>query len=136
MINIFFEDIEEFEININISNQVNKIIKEEGKTPGDITFVLCSDPYILKMNNDYLGHDYYTDVITFDYSENEMISGDIFIGIETVKDNAKNYEETFKSELFRVMIHGVLHLLGYNDKTDSEQEEMTNKENYYLDKLM
>ena len=133
--NYFFEDIKEFHVSKEIFVLIENMISDQKKKKGEINFIFCSDPYILKLNKDYLEHDYYTDVITFDYCENDVISGDVFIGTETVKDNAKNFEESFENELHRVMIHGVLHLLGYNDKTDGEQEEMTILEDFYLKKL-
>jgi len=133
---VFFEEINEFSFSENINVVVEYLIIEEGSKEGNLNIIFCSDNYLLKMNKEYLGHNYFTDVITFDYSEENLISGDVFISVDTVKENAKNYEVSFENELFRVIIHGVLHLIGYNDKTDKEQEEMTIKENYYLDKLI
>ena len=89
---------------------------------------------MLEINKQYLKHDYYTDVITFDYSENDKISGDIFISIDRVVDNSKKYSEKKNTEIRRVIIHGILHLIGYNDKLDDEKKIMTEKENYYLKK--
>lgn len=133
MINIFFEDTEEFDLaNLNIEKNIEKLAESESRTLGDINYILCSDPYLLDINRQYLNHDYFTDVITFDYSEDNVISGDIFISVDTVADNAKEYGVTFEKELERVMIHGVLHLVGYNDKSDSEVKVMRSKENQYL----
>ena len=133
MINIFFEDTEEFNLaNLNIEKNIEKLAESESRTLGDINYILCSDPYLLDINRQYLNHDYFTDVITFDYSEDNVISGDIFISVDTVADNAKEYGVTFEKELERVMIHGVLHLVGYNDKSDSEVKVMRSKENQYL----
>jgi probable rRNA maturation factor len=135
MIQLFFEDVPETHIDQSIICLIELLITEEKMKMGDISFIYCSDSYILKLNNDYLGHDYFTDVITFDYCENSIISGDIFISLHTIDDNAKQYDVSFEKELYRVMVHGVLHLLGYKDKTKEEQMQMREKENFYLDKL-
>ncbi len=119
----------------NLFNWLNSVIQEEGKHPGEINIIFCSDTYLLEMNKKYLNHDYYTDVITFDYSEKDIISGDIFISVDRVKENAQTYKQTFLNELNRVIVHGVLHLLGYKDKTEDEQKIMRQKEDYYLQKL-
>ena len=105
---------------------------QEGKTLSEITFIFCSDDYLLQVNHDFLQHDYYTDVITFDYCEEQNVSGDIFISIDRVVENASSVGVSFPDELHRVMIHGMLHLLGYKDKTVAEKTEMTSKEDYYL----
>ena len=99
---------------------------------GDLSIVFCSDNYILDMNIKYLQHDYFTDIITFDYCEGEKISGDLFISVDSVRENALLYGATFEEELNRVMVHGVLHLIGYDDHTKAEQKTMREKENYYL----
>ncbi len=130
--NIFFEDIENFSFNNEIFDKINFLINNERKKQGEINFIFCSDDYLLDMNKQYLQHDYFTDVITFDYSENNILSGDVFISIDRIKENAGEYKVPFEQELQRVMIHGVLHLAGYNDKTDEEKKEMTDKENEYL----
>jgi len=104
----------------------------EGKLVGGITYIFCSDEYLLKVNQEHLKHDFYTDIITFDYTENDLISGDLFISIDRVKENAEELEIPFEYELHRVMIHGVLHLLGYKDKTKKHKTEMTSKEDFYL----
>lgn len=133
MVSFFFEDIEEFDLSkFNVEANVEKLVANEGKIMGDINYILCSDTYLLEMNKQYLKHDYYTDVITFDYCEDDVLSGDIFISVDTVRDNAKEYEVTFEKELQRVMIHGVLHLAGYKDKTDEDSKVMRAKENQYL----
>ncbi|MBK0383149.1 rRNA maturation RNase YbeY [Pedobacter sp. SD-b] len=101
-----------------------------------INFILCSDTYLLKINQQYLNHDTYTDIITFDNSETKgEIQGDIFISIERVKENAKIFKVTVNKELHRIMIHGVLHLLGYKDKSSKDKDLMTAKENHYLSKI-
>mgnify|MGYP000129352044 CR=1 FL=1 len=107
--------------------------KKEGANIKGLNYVFCSDAYLLEMNQSYLNHDTYTDIITFDNSEtNENVLGDIFISIDRIKENAKNFGVTETDELHRVMIHGLLHLLGYGDKSKTEKAKMTEKENYYL----
>ena len=133
MINIFFEDTAEFDLsNFNVEANIEKLVNNENRTLGDVNYILCSDAYLLDINRQYLNHDYYTDVISFDYCEDNVISGDIFISVDTVADNAKEYGVTFEKELARVMIHGVLHFIGYNDKSDEEVPVMRAKENQYL----
>ena len=104
-----------------------------GKKAGDIAYIFCNDEKILEVNNQYLNHNYYTDIITFDYSENEIISGDIFISTDTVKTNAADFHISFEEELLRVIIHGILHLCGQDDKTPTTKEIMTKKEDKALD---
>ena len=134
-INYFYEDINEFELSETISEWINKTITNENKETGEINVIFCSDEYLLKMNKEHLNHDYYTDIITFDYCQGSLVSGDLFISVDRVGENAKDFNVDFKNELNRVIIHGVLHLIGYNDKTDDEQKEMTEKENFYLNLL-
>ena len=107
-----------------------------GKKIGDISYVFCTDERILEVNRQFLQHDYYTDIITFDYSGHGIISGDIFISLDTIKSNALKFEERFEKELHRVIIHGILHLCGQNDKTPEEQTEMTRKENLALQEII
>lgn len=107
-------------------------IKTEGKENGDISFVFCSDEFLHKMNVEYLSHDTLTDVITFDYTEDGIISGDIFISVPRVKENASVYSKDFIEELNRVMIHGVLHLCGYKDKSPKDSKLMRQKEDEKL----
>ena len=133
MVNFFFEDTDEFEINKpEVEKNIEKLVTNENKILGDVNYILCSDAYLLDINRQYLNHDYYTDVISFDYCEENVISGDIFISVDTVADNAKEYSTTFENEIERVMIHGVLHFVGYNDKSDDEVKVMRAKENQYL----
>jgi len=132
----FFEDITSFETNQDfIKNQLQQLIIEEGKEPGDISVIFCSDEYLLEMNKKHLQHDYYTDIITFNYVDDLLISGDLFISADRIKDNAVKFGVAFLEELYRVIFHGVLHLIGYNDKTEAEQKVMRQKENYYLAKV-
>lgn len=118
-----------------VSKWIREVAEEYGCKIGEIAYIFCSDPRLLEVNKQYLGHDYFTDIITFDYSEGEKIAGDIFISVDTVANNAKEYGVTFDNELMRVMIHGVLHLTGQGDKTDKEFREMKEKENKALSML-
>lgn len=111
---------------------IQETISLENKQAGDITVLFCSDEYILTINNQYLKHDYYTDIITFDYCVENIISGDLIISIDRVKENSLDRGELFLDELHRVIIHGILHLLGYKDKSEAESKEMREKENFYL----
>ncbi len=115
-----------------IGNWIEETILNEGMKLGDVSFIFCSDEYILNVNKQYLNHDYYTDVITFDYCEGELVIGDIFISVDTVTSNSEKYMTNFAAEIKRVIIHGVLHLLGYKDKSEEESKEMRAKEDYYL----
>ena len=133
MINFFFEETDEFDVNdLNVEKNIETVLANENRTLGEVNYIFCSDDYLLNINKQYLNHDYYTDVISFDYSEDGIISGDIFISVDTVKDNANEYEVEFKKELARVMVHGVLHFIGYKDKTDEDAKLMRQKENQYL----
>lgn len=107
-------------------------IENEKRVCGDITIALCSDDYILKQNIESLGHDYATDILTYSYNEGEIISGDLLISSDTVKSNAKEYKVSFATELHRVMIHGVLHLIGFDDLTDKDRAKMREMEDFYL----
>ena len=128
-----FEEVDEFSFQRrNIKNWIKSAAVNENKKVGEIQYIFCSDVYLLKINKKFLDHDYYTDIVTFDYDEKNIISGDIYISIDRVKENAKIFEVDFNNELLRVIIHGILHLIGYNDKSDIEKNIMRNKENYYL----
>ena len=115
-----------------ISNWIKGVAENHNKRVGDISYIFCSDSKILEVNKAYLDHDYYTDIITFDYSENDVISGDIFISIDTVKSNAEKYAEEYTKELYRVIIHGVLHLCGIDDKAEGAREIMEENEDNAL----
>ncbi len=117
---------------LKVKNWVKTIVETEGKVAGDITFVFCNDEYLGTMNEKYLNHTTLTDIITFDYSEAGKLSGDIFISIDRVKENAGNFNVTFPVELGRVMAHGVLHLSGYKDKSPGDKLVMRGKEDFYL----
>jgi rRNA maturation RNase YbeY len=116
----------------NINRWVKEVITDYGKRVGDITYIFCSDNEILRINNLYLNHDYYTDIITFDYSENDVVSGDLFISLDTVKSNSEELGTDYDEELYRVMIHGILHLCGLKDKNPEEEKQMREKENEAL----
>lgn len=132
-IEIFFEDVKPIKIYKKILIlHLNSLIKNELKETGDISVIFCSDEYLLEMNKEYLEHDYYTDIITFDYVERECISGDLFISLNRVVENAEKFDSMLLKELYRVVFHGILHLVGYNDKTNEEKREMREKEDYYL----
>ena len=112
---------------------INQTILTEGYRLGELSFIFCSDEYLLKINREYLNHDTYTDIITFDNSEEDkVITGDIFISIERVKENSRKFNVNERDELHRVMIHGTLHLLGYPDKGKEAKKVMTAKEDHYL----
>ncbi|MCY1721882.1 rRNA maturation RNase YbeY [Prolixibacteraceae bacterium Z1-6] len=135
-IEFFFEDLETINFHKNILiTKVKYLINSEIKSIGNIAVIFCSDNYLLDINKQYLNHHYYTDIITFDYVEENVISGDLFISVDRIRENAKEYEVEMIKELYRVVFHGVLHLVGYNDKTDEEQRIMTDKENYYLSEV-
>ena len=117
---------------LQVREWVKSIVAAENKKAGDITYVFCNDTYLGAMNEKYLHHKTLTDIITFDYSEKDAISGDICISIDRIAENATQYKTQFNSELGRVMAHGVLHLLGYKDKAIREKELMRTKEDFYL----
>ncbi len=112
------------------------MIRLNNHQTGHLSFVFCTDDYLLKVNKKFLNHDYYTDIITFDYNESNRVSGDLIISIDRVKENAITHQCSFHTELYRVIIHGVLHLLGYSDKTETQQKEMRELENLYLSQLI
>ena len=125
-----------------VSRWLNNVAGNASRKIGELNYIFCSDPYLFKINKQYLGHDYFTDIITFDYSEDYQeigkggkIYGDIYISIDTVRHNAEQYGEGFDRELHRVIAHGLLHLIGYDDVTPELQKEMTAQENASLDLL-
>jgi len=133
----FFEE----DINFKLKNKalvrqwINDTIRAEGFKLSGITYIFCSDNYLLNINQQYLNHDTYTDIITFDNSERDhIVLGDIFISIDRIRENAAQFNVTVSTELHRVIIHGVLHLLGYKDKTPADKQKMTEKEDLYLAK--
>lgn len=114
---------------------LNAVIIEENASMGEISYIFCSDEYLHKLNVDYLGHDTYTDIITFDYSVGKELHGDVFISVDRVRENATQFGCEFNNELARVMVHGILHLCGYKDKSAVEATIMRGKEDYYLGQL-
>lgn len=136
MIQFFFENIEEFLLPNRVEEWIEQLISTEEKKTGNINYIFCDDGYLLKVNQDFLNHDYYTDVITFDYVKGKTISGDIFISITRIKENAITLSDNdFERELIRVLAHGVLHLCGYKDKSEGDQKIMRAKENFYIDRF-
>ena len=111
---------------------IRKVAASHGRKVGEIGYMFVDDEKILEVNNEYLGHDYYTDVITFDYDEDDVINGDIVISLDTVRTNAEQFGKTYDDELHRVIIHGILHLCGINDKGPGEREIMEENENKAL----
>lgn len=133
MLDINYEDVDDLSLNdIDLTNWISKVCIAENYNLGDISLIFCSDEYLLDMNRTHLDHDYYTDIITFDYTDNQIVSGDLFISIDRVRDNASDFNVSFEHELHRVIIHGVLHLCGYKDKFDDEEKLMRTKENNAL----
>jgi probable rRNA maturation factor len=113
---------------VGYSNWISKVILSESKKEGDINFIFCDDDFLLEINKQYLNHDYYTDIISFDYSVGNELHGDVFISVERVQENAEDFNVTFDEELKRVIIHGILHYCGYKDKSEEDEAIMRNKE--------
>ncbi|MBC9812059.1 rRNA maturation RNase YbeY [Crocinitomicaceae bacterium CZZ-1] len=134
MIDIFFEEIETLtELNPDFyESWLDQVANLEKKKLGDISLIFTSDEHLLTVNQQYLDHDYYTDIITFDYSEDDFVSGDLFISVDRVSENAVENNVSFLHELNRVVVHGVLHLCGYKDKSESEEQMMRAKEDQML----
>lgn len=125
MIRYFTEDIRfQYKGKRLTSNWLKKVAEQEEKRIGGVSIIFCSDPYLLGINREYLGHDYYTDIITFDYCEGKLLGGDLFISIDAVRDNAAFYGTSFDNELHRVIVHGLLHLIGYDDHSDADTAAM------------
>lgn len=134
MISYYFEDTDFVFRERNLNGRWLRMVAEsEVRRLGNVSIIFCSDNYILDVNQRYLGHDYFTDIITFDYCEGDRLSGDLFISVDSVRENALEYGTEFKDELNRVIVHGILHLIGYDDHTEDEVRTMREKENYYLD---
>ena len=130
-----------YELDFKLSNEaeisewISAVISSEEFKEGEINYIFCDDEYLLKLNVEFLKHDTLTDIISFDNSVGKELHGDIFVSVERVKENAKDFEVAFKDELKRVLVHGILHFCGYNDKTDEDTKEMRAKENHYLSRL-
>ena len=133
MISYFFEDTSFVYKGKARNNRWLKLVAEsEIRRLGEVNIIFCSDPYILDINLRYLQHDYFTDIITFDYCEGDKLSGDLFISVDSVRENALFSGTEFEEELHRVIVHGLLHLIGYDDHSEAEKKVMRSKENYYL----
>lgn len=133
MIRYFCEDIRFTYKNKLANNRWLKMVAgSEIRKIGDVNVIFCSDNYILDVNMKYLQHDYFTDIITFDYCEGKVLSGDLFISVDSVRENSIEFGTDFEEELHRVIVHGVLHLIGYDDHTEEDKKVMRQKENYYL----
>lgn len=133
MISYYFEDTDFIFKRKTKNNKWLRLVAEsEIRRIGNISIIFCSDNYILDVNQNYLHHDYFTDIITFDYCEGDKLSGDLFISVDSVKENSIEYGTEFEEELNRVIVHGVLHLIGYDDHTEEDIAMMRKKENYYL----
>ena len=133
----FFEEDISFKLKnkAEVRRWITDTIQNEGFKLKELTYIFCSDNYLLEINQQYLDHDTYTDIITFDNSEgNNIVTGDIFISIERIRENAAKFNVSETTELHRVIIHGVLHLLGYKDKSARDKQKMTEKEDFYLSK--
>lgn len=136
MLDLNWPRIDQFPLSKDIlENWLKLVCKDEEKILGEVSYIYVDDNHLLEINKEFLSHDYYTDIITFDYSEDGVISGDLFISTDRVRDNALSLEGDWLDELNRVMVHGVLHLCGYGDKSDEEVKLMRDKEDFYLDKL-
>ena len=137
--NIFFHTVEiafTLESENRTSRWLAALVERHDKKIGELNYIFCSDDYLLKMNQEHLNHDYFTDIITFDYCEKDVISGDLFISIDRTKENAKTFRKTQINELNRVIAHGLLHLLGFKDKTSRDSAEMRRMEEEALNMLV
>jgi len=137
MVNLFFEDVEILGLDPEFFiSWLSDCCDSEGKSLEEVNLIFCSDEYLLQKNIEFLQHDYYTDIITFDYCQGELIMGDLFISKDRVIDNAQNNGVSFENELNRVIVHGVLHLCGYKDKSIDEENLMRSKEDFYLNRIV
>lgn len=132
MINFNFETILHLEEEKRLKEWIAEAVAAEEFLVGEINYVFCTDEYLHKINLQYLNHDTYTDIISFDYRVGKQLHGDIFISVDRVRENATKFEVDFNSELLRVLIHGILHFCGYKDKLDNEVNAMRAKEDYYI----
>ena len=136
MIHVFYEDCSlSGKQHEDVVFKMSQVVENEGFKEGNLSVVFCSDTYLLEINKAHLDHDYYTDLLTFSYNENNLINGDLFISVDRLKENAEVNNVEFLNELSRVVIHGVLHLCGYNDKTPEEITLMREKESDYLKRI-
>lgn len=132
MINFFYETDRKLPNEAALSSWINAVILSENKSEGEINFILCNDEYLLKINQDFLDHDTFTDIISFDNTIDNQLNGDIFISVERVTDNAKEFVVSVEEEMRRVLIHGILHFCGYKDKSEEDERLMRQKENEKL----
>jgi probable rRNA maturation factor len=132
MINFNYENDFNLDNELVLSEWLSNVISSEGKTEGEINYIFCDDEYLHKLNVEYLDHDTLTDVISFDYTMGNEISGDCFISVERVEDNAKDFKVSFEEELKRVLVHGMLHYCGYKDKSEEDEKAMRDKEDEKL----
>lgn len=133
MVSFFLEQTDfKFKFKTLTRSWLKLVAESEIRRLGDINIIFCSDNYILDVNKQYLDHDYFTDIITFDYCEGDRLSGDLFISVDSVRENAIEYGTEFNDEMNRVIVHGLLHLIGYDDHCEEDIAEMRKKENYYL----
>ena len=133
MISYYFQDTDfKFRDRRKTNEWLKLAAESEIRRIGNISIIFCSDNYVLHINQKYLQHDYFTDIITFDYCEGDRLSGDLFISVDSVRENSVEFGTEFKDELNRVIIHGLLHLVGYDDHTEKDIKLMRSKENYYL----
>ncbi len=136
MIRFFNKDIKfQLKHKMVLKKWIKNVVEQYSCKVGDINIILCNDPYILEINNQFLSHNYYTDIITFDYSEENIINGELYISIDTVRENAIEYSQEFPDELNRVIIHGILHLCGLDDHCEEDIKEMREAENAALELL-
>jgi rRNA maturation RNase YbeY len=119
-----------------VRNLIEKVIRKANKVPGDLNFIITNDKIVRKLNIEYLDHDYFTDVIAFDYSENVVLNGEVYISIDTVKKNAVKYKVSLNSEIIRVIIHGTLHLCGIDDKSREEKNIMRELEDKWIKEIL
>ena len=132
MIEFYSENNFELSDKDKVQTWLERVIEREDKKTGELTYVFCNDEQLLKLNKDFLNHDTLTDIITFDYTLGNEIHGEIYISTDRVEENAEEFEVSFMNELSRVMVHGILHLCGYKDKSEEEKNQMRNKENHYM----
>jgi probable rRNA maturation factor len=132
MIDFNYETEFSLDNEVTISRWISNVILSENKKEGEINYIFCDDEYLLQINQEHLSHDYYTDIISFDYSVGNEINGDMFISVDRVRENASDFNVSFDEELKRVIVHGVLHYCGYKDKTESDEELMRQKEDEKL----
>ena len=136
MVSYFFENTDlKLKGKTRIKQWLKLVAESEIFTLGNVSVIFCSDNYILDINQRYLQHDYFTDIITFDYTEGTKISGDLFISVDSVRENSIEYGTEFEDELHRVIVHGILHLIGYDDHSEEDIKVMRAKEDYYLSLL-